>query len=102
MQTKHSGSVLKQPFFDWNVPDKCLEMLIFEMEAMNIQQTKKYELIEKEKVCIIKIWVGRKTLQLIHTFMTSNKEVCKTAEGLYYILGEKLKPKHNETIQFLQ
>ena len=37
-------------------------------------------------------------MQLIQTFTSSEKEACRTAEGLFAMLGEKFKPRHYETI----
>ena len=61
-----------------------------------------YELTIEDKVPIIKNWLGREGLQLINTFTNSDKETCKTAEGLISLLGEKFKPLCNETILSLQ
>ena len=47
-------------------PDKYVELLCFEVEVMNILQTRKYgkyELNEEEKVPIIRKWLGREILQ---------------------------------------
>ena len=71
------------------------------MEVMNILQYKTYDLNE-DKVFIIKNWLGREGLQLIQAFTNSEKEACKTEEGLFATLSEKFKPQHNETILSLQ
>ena len=60
-------------------------------------QAKMYKLTEEEKIPGIKNLFGREGLQLIQSYTNSKKEACKTAEGLFYILGEKFKPYHNET-----
>ena len=39
---------------------------------------------------------------MIETFTNSEKETCKTAEGLLEILGKKFRPQHKETIPSLQ
>ena len=51
---------LSQPSFNWNATDKYGELLCFELEVMNIIQTKTCELTEEEKVPIIKNWLGRR------------------------------------------
>ena len=66
------------------------------MEDVNILQTKAYKITEEEKVTIIKNWLSRVALQLIQTLENSMKEACKTVEGLFSTLGEKLKLHHKE------
>ena len=39
---RHSGPALRQPSFNWNDTDKCIELLSFEMEVMHILQTMTY------------------------------------------------------------
>ena len=56
---------LKQPPFNWNAPDKCVELASFEMEVMNMLQIKTHELTEEEKVPVIKNCIGSEVLQLI-------------------------------------
>ena len=99
---RHGGSALRQPSFDWNAPDKFVELLKFEMEVANMLQTKKYRLNNEEMSLYLKNWLRRKGLQLIETFMKSEKEAYKTAEGLVTTLGKKLKPQHNKIILLLQ
>ena len=56
----------------------------------------------KGKFPIIKTdWEGER-LHLIHTFTSSKKEACKTAERLFATLGEKFRPQQYETIMSLQ
>ena len=69
---------------------------------MNILQTKACKLNDEEKVTIIKNWPGRERLLLITTFKNSEKEACKTAEGLVTMVNEKFKTQDNETILLLQ
>ena len=98
---RHSRPSLWQPFFDWNAPDKYVELLSFEMEVMNILQTKTYELNDEEKVPVIKK-LEKEGLQLIQTFTNPEKEAPKMAGGLFVTLDEKFKQQHNETIWSLQ
>ena len=49
---RYSRPALMQPSFNWNAPDKYVELLSFEMDVLNILQTKTYELNDKEKVPI--------------------------------------------------
>ena len=52
--------------FNWNAPDKCIELLSLEMEVMNILQIMTYKLDEEKIVPLIKNWLGREELNLIH------------------------------------
>ena len=75
--------------------EKYVELLSFEMEVISILQSKAYEVTEEEKFPMIKNWLGREALQLIQTFMNSEKEACKTVEGLFCMLSEKFNPHSN-------
>ena len=77
---RHGRPALRQPFFNWNAPGKYLELLGFEMEVLNILQTKMHELTEKVPI------IGRDGLKLIHTFTKTEKEACKTLERLLKLI----------------
>ena len=62
-----------------------IELLNFEMEVMNILQTKVYYLNNKEQAPIIMKFLEREGLQLIQPFTNFKKGVCKTTEGLFNI-----------------
>ena len=77
------------------------------MKVVNILQIKIYKLTEKEKVHIIRNWLGRGGLQLIQTFSNSGKEACKMVEGLFPTLVEKssnttMKPYYPYNIKYLK
>ena len=65
---RHGRPALKQSSFNWNAPDKYVELLNFEMEIANVLQTKMCKITEEEKVPVIKNWVVREGLQLKQTF----------------------------------
>ena len=44
---RHGGQALRQPSFNWNVLDRYVDLLSFEIEVINILQTTIYELNEK-------------------------------------------------------
>ena len=46
---RHGRPALIQPSFDWNIWDKDIELLSFEIKVMNIPQNKAYELIMMKK-----------------------------------------------------
>ena len=52
---RHSGPALRQSVFDWKAMDRCIVVLNFEMEVMNILQTRAWELNSEEKVPVMKI-----------------------------------------------
>ena len=98
---KHGRPAMKQPSFNWNVPDKYVELLNSKWRS-ETHSTKIYKVTEKEKVLIIKKWLGREGLQLLQIFVNTKKEVCKTVKGLFSILVGKFQPHHNEIILSLQ
>ena len=58
---RQAGPLLRQPKFDWKVPDWYVELLNLEMDVSNILQMKMYNLNNEEKVSIIKklVWLRR-------------------------------------------
>ena len=46
---RHGGPALRQPAFNWETPDECIELLNFEMEETNILQARAYKLNDDEK-----------------------------------------------------
>ena len=98
---RHGRPSLRFKCFKQNIPDKCVELLSFEMEVMNILQTTIFELNHQKKVCITKNWLGREGLQLNQTFtnyekkgmQNSRRTVCNT---------KRFKPQHNETTLLVQ
>ena len=53
---KYGGPALKQLSFNWNAPDKYVELQSFKMEDTNILQTNMYILTEEDDFPIIKNW----------------------------------------------
>ena len=60
-----SGSIMKQPMFNWNTKDKYEELCNFKLEVSNMLQN--YNLGQTEKESVIKNWLGKEGLQLIAT-----------------------------------
>ena len=56
---KQYRPMLSQPAFNWEAPDKYVQLLHFEMEVANVLQAKVYDLNEEKKVPTIKNWLGR-------------------------------------------
>ena len=40
---RYGRQALRQPSFDWKAPDKYVELLNFEIEVVNILQTRTYD-----------------------------------------------------------
>ena len=95
-----SGPTLKQPSFNWEVPDKYTELKTFKLEVNNVLST--YNTPEAEKVAVVKNWLGRNGLHYLETLMPAEEEACKTVEGLLDMLANKFRPQYNETIKSLQ
>ena len=54
--------------------DRHVELLNFEIEVKNILETKAYDLTNKEKLPLIKNWLGWEGLQLMKMFTHEEKE----------------------------
>ena len=80
---RYGGPALEKTSVNWSAKDRYIELFNFEMEVTNSVETKVYELTDKEKVPVIKEWLGREGLQLIKTFTNEEKEKCKTPKGLF-------------------
>ena len=98
---KHVRSGPKQPSFNWNVT-KYVDLLNLEMEVTNILKTKTYELWAqwRQSPHNKKNWFDREGLQHIKTIMSTEKEVCKTARGLFSTLNEEFKQSHKPNSTF--
>ena len=51
---------------------------------------------------MVKNRLGQKSLQLIESLTTTEKDRCSTLEGLFHILTNKFRPQFSETIKSLQ
>ena len=58
-------------------------MLNFEMEVMNILETKTYEHTDEQMVTMIKNWLGQEDLQLMKMFTSEKKEKWKNDKRTY-------------------
>ena len=83
---RQARPALKQLSFNWNAPDKYIELLSFEMEITNLLQTKMYEWTEEEKVPTIKKLLGRECLQLIQIFTDLEIEVMQCSRRITFHL----------------
>ena len=87
---------------NWDIQDRYVELMTFEMEVFNIKDTKAYKLLEEEKVPVVKKkLVGPEVLELIKIYM-EEKEKSKTVKGLLTVLSSKFKLQHYRIIISLQ
>ena len=68
---------MSQPAFIWNVLDRHVKLLNFEMEVASVLQAETYDLSEEGKVAIIRNWLGREGLQFIWTPTYAEKKAGK-------------------------
>ena len=61
-----------------------------------------FNIIQIERVLIIKSWLGRQGLQLLETLMQEEQEECYDEEGLFKILNKKFRSQYSETRKSLQ
>ena len=78
-----SGPVLKQPTFDWKMPDEYHELNNFEIEVRNFFLINNYNIQDSEKVPIIINWLGCDSLRLVKILNNRKQEKCKTRSGLF-------------------
>ena len=94
---KLGGPALKQPTFNWEVPDKYTELKTFKLDVLST-----YSMPEVEKLAVVKNWLRRKGLHYLETLTPAEREACTTVDGLFDMLATKLKLQYNKTIKLLQ
>ena len=87
---KLGGTTMKQPTFDWEVPDKYSQLKTCRLEVNNVLST--HNTSEAVKVAVVKTWLGRKGLLYLESLTMEEREMCNTLEGLYEMLANKFKP----------
>ena len=97
---KLGGPVLKQPLFNWEATDKYMEWKAFRLEVRNVLFM--YNAKEKDKIAMVKNWLGRKGLHYLESLTETEKHACNTLQGLFDTLATKFKSQFNETIKSLQ
>ena len=78
---RNRGFVLMKPIFNRHTPDRYVKLLNFQLEVINILQTRKYGINEEERIPVTKNWLDQEGLLLMKTFMQGEKK-CKTTKGL--------------------
>ena len=59
---RNLGLVLEKPTFNWDMLDSYVRLLNFQLEVMNILETKAYEINNEERILVIKNCLGQKGL----------------------------------------
>ena len=70
------------------------------LEVKNVLST--YNILEHDKIAIVKNWLGRKGLHYIESITEAEKQACNTLQGLVKTLATKFWLQFNETIKLLQ
>ena len=78
-RSKGGGLALKQPQFNWDMADKYTEWKAFILEVRNVIST--YNAHEKEKIVMVKNWLGRKGLHYIESLTEVEKQAGGTLQG---------------------
>ena len=63
---KLGGPALKQPNYNWEASEKYTEWKAFILEVRNVLST--YNVQERDKITMVKNWLGRKGLHYIREF----------------------------------
>ena len=98
---KVGGLVLKQLQFNWDAADKYTEWKAFILEVRNMIST--YNACEKERIAVVKNWLGRKGIHYTKSLTEVEKQACDTLQGLIDTLTKKkIRLQYNEIIKSLQ
>ena len=68
-----------------------IKLFNFQLEVTNTLEARVYQIIDEERVLVIKNWLGQEGLLLMETFKLEEKEKCKTTKGLLSVLGNRFK-----------
>ena len=69
---KLCSPTLKKPTFNWEAPDKYMELKAFILEVRNVLSM--YNAQEADKIVMVKNWLGRKGLHYFEKLMANEKE----------------------------
>ena len=94
--------LLGKPRFNWDVSDRCVKLLNFQLEVTNILETRAHEINDEVRILVIKNWLGQEGLLFMETFIQEEKEKSKTTKGLFRVLNKRSKMCHNHIILALQ
>ena len=69
-----------KPGFNWDTPDRNVELLNFQLEVTNIIETRAYEINDEDRILLIKNWLDEEGLLLMKTFTQKERAKCKTTK----------------------
>ena len=75
---RHGELILENQRFNWDVPDRYVEVLNFKLEVKIILELRAYKIKDEENVLVIKNCLGKEGLLLMEMSMLEEKEKCKT------------------------
>ena len=85
--------------FNLGAKDKYGELPNLKLDISSMLQN--YNFDQREKVSVLKNWLGRESLQLITTLTQEQQEACNNKTNVLNTLNRKFKPQYNETITSL-
>ena len=92
---RNEGLVLEKSRFNRNALDRYVELLNFQLEVMNILESRVYEINDEERRPVIKNWLVWEGLFLMGPFTQEEKVKCKIIKGLFLVLSARFKLCHN-------
>ena len=94
--------MLEKPRFNWDMPDRYVKLLNFQLEMMNILETRAYEINDEERIPIIKNRLGQEACYSWKLLHRRKKKYVKPQKGLFSVLSNRFKPCHYHIILSLQ
>ena len=94
--------VMEKLRFNWDMPDRHVQLLNFQLEVTDILETKVYEINDDERIPVIKNWLGSEGLLIMKAFMQEEMEKYNTIKGLFLVLSNRFQPCDNHIILALQ
>ena len=91
---RNEGLVLGKPWFNWDMPDRFVKLLNFQLKMTNILEIRAYEINDEDRIPVIKNWLGQEVLLLMETFMQEEKDKCKVMKGLFSVLSNRFRLHH--------
>ena len=99
---RNGGLQVEKPRFNLDMPDRHVELLHFQLDVMNILETRAYKIDDEQRTPVIKNWLGWEGLLLMETVKEEEKKKCKTTKGSLSVLSYRFRLHHNHIILSLQ
>ena len=71
---KEWSAGIGKPIFNLDASDMYVKLLNFQLEVMNILETRAYDINDEERILVIKNWWGQEGLLLMETSMQEEKK----------------------------